>query len=247
MEKANTIFFDMGNTLLDFHQGDSDDEKDLIGLEYMGEYLKGFNRDITMSLLNEKFYIPWLKGIAPRKTTHREYSIDGFLDEFTKYFGFELDTLEKCKAIGEFYRPYREQLVVNPGALEILKYLKENNYNTGVISNTCYYEEVMKDCFKEAGLYDYIDSFTFSYGIGIGKPEKIIFLRAMANLKTEASDCVMVGDNLKSDIAPALDLGMKAFWYNPEGNENTSGIKPTMEIKRFNTLKNILIGADDFA
>lgn len=43
MNKIKVVFFDMGNTLLHFHTGKSDDEKDIEGLKILTQYLNKFN------------------------------------------------------------------------------------------------------------------------------------------------------------------------------------------------------------
>jgi HAD superfamily hydrolase (TIGR01549 family) len=47
--------------------------------------------------------------------------------------------------------------------------------------------------------------------MGLEKPHLSLFQSALAKLKCEPKDCVMVGDSLETDMAPALKLGMKAF------------------------------------
>ena len=48
MSDIKVVFFDMGNTLLDFHRVKSDYEKDMQGLIYLTEYLNKFNANITL-------------------------------------------------------------------------------------------------------------------------------------------------------------------------------------------------------
>lgn len=48
MDGFKVIFFDMGNTLLHFHHGESDDEKDEQGLIYLTAYLNKFNTNISI-------------------------------------------------------------------------------------------------------------------------------------------------------------------------------------------------------
>jgi hypothetical protein len=108
-----------------------------------------------------------------------------------------------------------------------LKQINSRKYvpsKIGVISNTCYYDEVMKECLKKAKIYDLIDNFTFSYSLRIGKPDKQIFETAIERMNINPSQAVMVGNNLKSDINPALDLGMSTIWLNRKNNTAKSNI-----------------------
>lgn len=232
MDKVNVIFFDMGNTLLHFHYGNSDDEKDMQGLIYLTEYLNKFNTNIKFDEVKQGFYQSWMEGIKDIKVTLTEYPIEDFLNNFLQKHELSLN-LEQCiEAINLFYTGYREQVYFENSIYDTLKIIKEKGYKIGIISNTCYYDEVMKECFKKANIYDLIDSFTFSYSLKIGKPNKQIFKTAIETMKITPVEAVMVGDNLESDIKPALDLGMKTIWlnHNHKHNNINNEIVPHIEI-----------------
>ena len=48
---------------------------------------------------------------------------------------------------------------------------------------------------------------------GFRKPDVRLFLRACADLRVEPAECVMVGDRIDNDIAPAKLLGMRAVLF----------------------------------
>lgn len=230
MDVVKVIFFDMGNTLLHFHYGKSDDEKDMQGLIYLTEYLNKFNTKIKLDEVKQGFYENWMEGIKERRVTLTEYPIEDFLNNFLRKYEFSLK-LEQCiEAINLFYTDYREQVYFEKDIYDTLKTIKDKGFKIGVISNTCYYDEVMKECFRKASIYDLIDSFTFSYSLRIGKPNKEIFKTAFETMKITPVEAVMVGDNLESDIKPALDLGMKTIWLNHKNNRINSEIVPDIEI-----------------
>lgn len=230
MDRVKVIFFDMGNTLLHFHYGKSDYEKDMQGLIYLTEYLRTFNTNITFGEVKKGFYEQWIKGIKDRKITFKEYPIEDFLNTFLKRYELSL-SLDQCiNAINLFYTEYKDQVYFENSIYETLKIIKNKGYKIGVISNTCYYDDVMKECFKKANIYDLIDSFTFSYSLRIGKPNKTIFNRAMEVMEIVPAEAAMVGDSLEKDIKPALDLGMKGIWLNSENNNIKSDIIPDIKI-----------------
>ena len=47
--------------------------------------------------------------------------------------------------------------------------------------------------------------------LGVSKPDKEIFLRALAMANCRPENAVMVGDRLDNDIRPAKELGMKTI------------------------------------
>ena len=226
MNRINVIFFDMGNTLLHFHRGKSDDEKDKQGLIYLTNYLKKFDSNITLDEVENIFFKNWRDRIDDRKVTFKEYPIECFLNEFMKRYNVKLELNECIEAINLFYTEYRETVYFESNIHEILKTIKDLGYGIGVISNTCYYDEVMKECFKKAGLLDLIDCFTFSYSLKIGKPNKEIFKAALEKMNVLPNESIMIGDNLSSDINPAQEIGMHTIWFNKNNKELSSEIIP---------------------
>lgn len=230
MDGVKVIFFDMGNTLLHFHYGNSDEEKDEQGLIYLTRYLNKFNSSITIDEVKNIFFKSWIEGMEDRTTTYKEYPIEDFLNNFLSAYNIKLHINECIKAINEFYTEYRENVFFEDNIYDILKSIKDKGYKIGIISNTCYYDEVMKECFKKAGIYELIDNFTFSYSLRIGKPNVKIFKIAIEAMEVFPEESLMIGDNLKSDIKPALDLGMKTIWLNNKNEKVNDKIIPDGEI-----------------
>lgn len=230
----------MGNTLLHFHHGKSDIEKDMNGLVYLKNYLNEFNLNITISEIYEGFYKCWMKGIEDRKITYKEYPIESFLNRFLKNYDLNLSIKHCIEAVNLFYTDYRENLYFEKDIEQTLNMLKNNGYKLGVISNTCYYDEVMIECFKRANINNLIDSFTFSYSLRIGKPSNEIFMKALNKMNVTPKEAVMVGDSLIKDIEPALKLGMKTILLENTENNNQSDIIPYKRISAIKELINFM-------
>lgn len=222
MNNIKIIFFDMGNTLLHFHRGKSDAEKDIQGLTLLTQYLNKYCDVITLEEVKSIFFNNWMSGIENRKVTFKEYPIEDFLNSFLEKYNIKLELNECIEAIHLFYTEYRENVYFENNIYDTLKTLKDMGYKIGVISNTCYYDEVMKECFKKAGIFDLIDCFTFSYSLKCGKPDKEIFKSALLKMNVLPNECIMVGDNLNSDIKPAKELGMNTIWLNNTSNRELS-------------------------
>ncbi len=117
--------------------------------------------------------------------------------------------------------------------IETLEYLS-SKYELVILTN--WWTTTQKNRLKNAGILKY---FKEVYGDGYQKPTKEAFLRAVGNNKIE--ECIMVGDNLISDIKGALDIGMKAIWYNSKNKENKeNNIEGFITIKDLTKLKEIL-------
>ncbi len=98
----------------------------------------------------------------------------------------------------------------------------------------------MIDCFKISNLYELIDDFTFSYSLKLCKPREEIFKKALEKMNVCGKDCLMVGDNLKCDIKPALDLGMKTAWLNKNQVKNPTKIKPHIIISNLHEINEFI-------
>lgn len=226
------ILFDMGNTLLHFHKGRSDEEKDFEGLRKLTEYLKRLNSSIAFEEVKTEFFHKWMEKVDIRNETSIEYPIEDFLNGYLEKYDIELSTEQCIEAINTYYTEYKKELYWDKNLHEILKEIKYRGYKIGVVSNTCYYDEVMKDCFKIAGVYDLIDNFIFSYSLRIGKPRKEIFNHAINCFGICAEEAIFVGDGLKNDIEPAKLLGMKTIWLNNKESINETTIIPDFEVRK---------------
>lgn len=67
----------------------------------------------------------------------------------------------------------------------------------------------------------------------IGKPGPFLFEQALAELGVEPSEAVMIGDNLRTDVAGARAVGMASVWINRWGAlPGDPDVKPDLEVRR---------------
>lgn len=230
------VFFDMGNTLLHFHFGKTDEEKDTLGLKYLTDFLNKLNPKIKYEDIKSNFFDIWQRVMPLRKKHRTEYPVENYLNDFLKKYEIKLD-LDMCiKAMNAFYTDYRNNVWFEADLYETLDTVRRKGYRIGVISNACLYDEVFIDCFNKAGIDELIDSFTFSYYLKVGKPEMRIFEAAMKKMLVNPNEAIMIGDNLLSDIEPTQKLGLKGIWYNKEKIKNNTHIKPDIEINQIKDL-----------
>lgn len=91
---------------------------------------------------------------------------------------------------------------------ETLRALCDRGYQLGVIANQ---KPGAKDRLDAWGLGRYFSVIASSAELGVSKPDKEIFLRALAMADCRPKNAVMVGDRLDNDIRPAKELGMKTI------------------------------------
>ena len=102
---------------------------------------------------------------------------------------------------------------VIPGAIELLQYLK-TLYKVVVVSNG--FVEVQQQKMSSAGLTQYIDHTVLSEEVGVSKPYKEIFDRALSISHTRRAEAIMIGDSWDADIMGAQNSKLKSIWFNPE-------------------------------
>ena len=117
--------------------------------------------------------------------------------EAIKYFGLEKTPWHK------------EDEVPYPDAEDVLKYLSSQGYKIGVIANQ---SPGTATRLEKWGLLKYIDVVAASAELGVAKPDRAIFDKALEMAGCTAQEAVMIGDRLDNDISPAKKLGMKAIW-----------------------------------
>lgn len=210
LKNKKAIFIDMGNTLLDFHKGLSDDEKDRMGLKAMQINLLSLGHVVSVKALEKSF----LQGINNyqhlRLSTLLEQDVMALLDNFGDF-----SDQEKIGLLKAFYSPYKSAVVINPGAKAFLESLKAKELYVGIVSN-CYLPSVLyREIFEHLELAHLIDAYTFSYDVKYRKPKAQIFMKALEKAALPVDRCLMIGDALKADVLGASLVGIDSIWYNP--------------------------------
>ncbi len=117
--------------------------------------------------------------------------------EAIKYFG-----LKKTPWHSEDEKPFAD-------AAETLETLKARGYHLGIIANQVAGTAQRLDAW---GLLKYFDVVAASAELGVAKPDKLIFEKALEMAGCQPHNAVMVGDRLDNDIFPAKALGMRTVW-----------------------------------
>lgn len=200
---------DMGNTLLDFHKGPSDEQKDMMGLSYMSNYLKSLRYDVSVDTLKKYFLDVLYTQFHLREEALIEIEVEKILRTFLSLNELEMEALIRC-----FYLPYKAHVVLHDGANDLLEKLHLSDKIVGIISNCFLPSFVYKEIFADVGLDQWIDSYTFSYDYKIRKPRAELYNEAFKQYDVLKTDMIMIGDGYKPDILGTSALGVDAIWYN---------------------------------
>ena len=77
-------------------------------------------------------------------------------------------------------------------------------------------DEFQRSKIAGMGVTHYFDAIFTSGGFGARKPHPSIFEACLQSLGVAASETAVVGDDLESDIEPAMSLGMTPVWKSSE-------------------------------
>lgn len=224
---VKTILFDLDNTLFDFTKAEGIAlAKTLIhlGIEPEKRVLERY------SVIN---LAQW-KLLEQKKITRAELKIRRYKFLFDE-FDFQCSPEEAAKTYEEFLSMGHYFM---PGAEELLENIYKK-YNLYVITNGI--TKVQKGRIKSAGLKKYFKDIFISEEIGYDKPSAEYFEHCFEKIEDfKKEDAVIIGDSLSSDIQGGANTGVKTIWFNPEGVENNSAVKPDYEISNLKEIEKLL-------
>lgn len=142
---------------------------------------------------------------------------------FTSLYGsgFDYDSY-KIQSRERFYKLVENDGVpIKKGLFELLDYLKSSNIKMAVATSTSSKTTLMNT--KNAGVYDYFDSFVCGDDVKNGKPHPEVFLTAAQRIGVMPYECVAFEDSING-IKSALAANMKTVMV-------PDFLQPTDEIK----------------
>ncbi len=187
------IMFDLYGTLIDIH---TDEEEKCFWIK-LSKKLKKYKFYEPMDL--KKSYLDYV-GLLERDIEEIEIK-----DVFTHLFNTnEKDTLKICKI---FRKLSTEYIRLYKGVKSLLKKLKHDGYRLFVLSNAQNAFTIPE--LKSLKIYKYFDGIAISSDYKIKKPNKNFFKNAMKSFKIDIDNTIMIGNDYKCDIAPAIELGLE--------------------------------------
>ena len=144
----------------------------------------------------------------------------------------------------EFNRDYLTYLgqssILLPGALELCKDLYEAGCTLSIATNGV--ARVQHARMDTSPIRPYISHLFISEELGSQKPLPGFFDPMLERLKiADKSRCLMVGDNLRSDVLGGLNAGLPSVWYNPHKKPLPGDICPTFVVSDYNELKDLIL------
>ena len=228
----NHIFFDLDRTLWDFETNSREELVNLYhvhklhqrGISLQNEFIKVYKK------INHQCWEDYRKNLITKEKLRSERFMKTLL-----HFG--IDDKKLANELGDDYvhnSPNRTILI--DGAIDLLEALKDH-FHMHIITNG--FEEVQWVKLRNSKLLPYFKEVITSEAVGVKKPDPKIFQFAVEKANATVVESVMIGDDLKTDIIGAIQIGMKCIYYNP--HENVNKYPVWREVKSLLKIKEILI------
>ena len=230
--KYKHLFFDLDNTLWDFD----------------------YNSKIVLGYIYDKFSLK-TKGVPSKKQFIKNYKkVNGELwlkyregiltKDILRYqrflktlISFNIDDKYLSEEMGNYYvgkSPCQTKLI--DGANEVLFNLSLY-YNLHIITNG--FKEVQYIKLRKSGIFSFFDKIIVSEDVGVLKPNKKIFQFALDKCGAKVEECLMIGDDLISDIYGARKFGMDQVFFNYKFSKKK--VQATYKISYLKEIEGILL------
>lgn len=206
------IFFDIDGTLLD-HKGS---EQEGIKKFY---FLNEFNEKCDF----DNFIKIWIKYSDKNfeKFLNKEYNFEQqramrIIDVYNK-FGKEISYNEALTKFTDYLNAYESSWKAYDDVIPCLNML--NQYKLGIISNGDHKQQVEK--LRKMNILEYFCDVVVAGDVGYAKPDNRIFEIACQRNNVNIENVFYVGDNIKTDVIPANEIGMKGILIDRDKERKT--------------------------
>lgn len=234
----DTIIFDLDDTLTDDYENIKQAFK--IVLDYKGE--KYTDEKF------EKFYAidkkTWRDRAAGILVTPYENDVKKKTEwlrasRFLKYFGDSIDYDEAVNINDVYVEGMKKKVVAKDGALDIIQYLYNKNYNLVIATNGP--KVPLKSKLEKLQIDKYL-KFTFSSEeVGCMKPHVDYYEGLFKRIGNPIKENILfIGDELEKDIKGGIESNIDTCWCNYDNKSNSTTYVPKYEIHKLEELKQIL-------
>jgi putative hydrolase of the HAD superfamily len=211
----DAVLFDLGDTIIDWGVGRREAEiffRQGAKLSYehlrarhianLPPYHRYFN--IHYSMMRRKYIWSKLSG--------RDFSYLTVITRAAHKLGMTLSTTDVQQLASIWYQPINLASTIDPGVDGMLRLLRDAGTKLGIVSNTLVPPHCLDDHLAAEGLLHYFPVRVYSSQVRFRKPHPRIFEIALEKIGVPANRTLFIGDLLKTDIAGAKKMGMRAIW-----------------------------------
>ena len=231
MKNYKCVLFDLDHTLWDYETNSAEALRELylsyelhkIGSVEIETFLRNFSR-INIGLWDLLDQGKIHRDVIRQDRFNQVFQSVG-IDNYDLSLRFSSDYLQVS--------PKKKNLL--PNAMEVLNYLHKK-YPMFIITNG--FDEIQGTKISSSGIDHFFRNVVTSEKAGSKKPEKKIFDYVLVKYGFRASEAIMIGDNLSTDIKGAHNANIDSVFFNP--GKVVHDVKVHHEITDLAELKAIL-------
>ncbi|MGB3852523.1 MAG: YjjG family noncanonical pyrimidine nucleotidase [Tunicatimonas sp.] len=225
------LLFDLDHTLWDFDRNATETLYELYdthGLSTLGRFSEQQFCD-TFVTVNRALWKQYDQGTYDQQRLRSER----FVMILTQ-LGVAAD-LVPLQLADDYLRICPTKPHVMPHTVATLDYLRQR-YQLHILTNGFTAVQAIK--LKSAGLAHYFTEVVSSDTTGHRKPSRAVFDYLLDRIGAPAQACLMIGDNLETDIRGAREAGIDQLFYNPKRMKHHK--ETTYEVACLSELRGIL-------
>lgn len=209
--KYTDLIFDLYGTLVDIHT----EENDLVW-EKTALYFGFYGAHYTTQEIKQAFHEALSAREAKAGQSYECFPDIPFEQIMTELFQNKGIT-ENAEALGinaaQLFRISSiEYLRLYPDALEVLAYLRKKGFRLWLLSNA---QRIFTEYeLRHLGLGEQLDGIYISSDYGYRKPDVRFYRALMREQKLDPEKCLMIGNDLHTDIAGAKAAGLATFYMH---------------------------------
>jgi len=231
------VTFDLWNTLLVSEPGGIE-VRQSAWQKVIDERGLSISSDLLLSVLEMlpvRFDIEWRAG--------RQYTAKEALEDVFNVFGEQI-TCEDREVFAETFDQASFALKVDviEGAGEVLAYLTKKGIKTAIVSDTSLSAgRHLRFFLTEFGIAPYITFFAFSDEVGVYKPDKKIFMKALEGMGgVHPFKAAHVGDLKRTDVVGARNIGMTSIRFRGANDDQEDELEADFVIDHLSELPSML-------
>lgn len=200
------VFFDIDNTVCNYDKADAVAMEQLMGFGKKEFFLDA--KKMQYLLTKAQAMLVDRLGTGTAAIHNRLIRFQCFLEllqypDFTK--ALQMEQI--------YWGTFLEAMAPEPGLIELLSALRQAGIQIGIGSDQNSHIQYKK--LEKLGIISYFSRIVTSEEAGAEKPAAEFFALCVEKAGCLAEECVFIGDNLRKDVAGALQNGLYGVWYQP--------------------------------
>jgi phosphoglycolate phosphatase-like HAD superfamily hydrolase len=122
---------------------------------------------------------------------------------------------------------HHERGIIPSSYIEALRYLK-GRYRLGLVIDIWAPKDLWVSYFKELGIYDWFDAFSFSSECGCVKPSARGYQNVLRSMSLEPQHTIVIGDSVRRDLGGAQAAGMECVLVGDVTSKRALAVYPDL-------------------